>query len=167
MNVRTLGFWFLLVGVSLCFATMLPAADEKRAGEKNDVKKELERLEADWASAVETNDPKRIERFFADDFLFVGAKGILQDRVQHLEDFRSGKLHVDSVKSEDQTIHVYNGAAVVSSRVMVKGKIKINNMDVDISGLYQFTDTLVKQNEKWLAAARQQTKISTGKQVRR
>jgi hypothetical protein len=119
--------------------------------------KELKSLEAKWASAVETNDPAQIGCFFTADFLFIGAGGVLQDRTQHLEDFRSGRLKVQSVAISASTVHVYGGAAVVSSTVEVKGKFG----DRDISGPYQFTDTWVRQDGHWLSVARQQTRIAT------
>src|SRR5262249_1200406 len=90
-----------------------------------------------------------------DDFLFVGASGVLQNREQHLADFASGRLHVTSVKIDDSTVHVYPNSAVVSSKVSVKGTFGGR----DISGPYQFTDTWVKQGDDWLASARQQTRI--------
>jgi ketosteroid isomerase-like protein len=117
-------------------------------------KEELEKLEADWGVAVESNNPDRIGRFVTDDFLFVGAGGVLQTREQHLEDFRLGTLKVDSVKIEQTTTHIYDRSAVVSTRVAVTGKYKGG----DIDGSYQFTDTWVKQDRGWLAAARQQTR---------
>jgi len=151
MKTTELGLPFVL-GAAL-FSSPLLLADEHKQGADGRVQELLKQLEADWATAVATNDANQIARFFADDFLFVGAGGILQDRKQHLEDFRSGRLKVDSVTIEDTTIHVYVGAAVVSSRVTVKGKFG----DRDISGPYQFTDTWVKLGGHWLAAARQQT----------
>jgi proline iminopeptidase len=57
---------------------------EKRPEEKGSEKKQLEKLEIEWGAAIETNDPKQIARFFADDFIFIGAKGLLQTRMQHL-----------------------------------------------------------------------------------
>jgi ketosteroid isomerase-like protein len=152
VSYRAMVILTLLVGVALSTFSAASAADKD---DKNAIKKELEKLEADWATAVETNDPKRIERFFTADFLLFGAGGILQDRKQHLEDFRSGKLVVKSVKIGDTTVHVYKDAAVVSSQVEVMGKFGGR----DISGTYQFTDTWVKQGEQWLAAARQQTRM--------
>jgi homoserine O-acetyltransferase len=156
MKIATTCILLLFFPLTLQLALCLPATAQKGTGDKGGAKKELEELENAWAAAVETNDPKRIGQFFMEDFLFVGARGILQDRQQHLEDFRSGRLKVESVKIEQMTIHVYDGSAVVSSRVMVKGKFAGR----DITGPYQFTDTWVKQAGRWLAAARQQTGIA-------
>jgi ketosteroid isomerase-like protein len=74
-----------------------------------------------------------------------------------MADFRSGKLKVESVKIGETTIHVYGGAAVVSSRVAVKGQFAGR----DITGPYQFTDTWVRRGGRWVAAARQQTGVAS------
>jgi ketosteroid isomerase-like protein len=113
-------------------------------------------LERAWAKAVESNEANRIAKFFTDDFLFVGAGGVLQNRAQHLADFSSGWLHVDSVSIESMTERIHGDFAVVSLTVAVKGKFG----DRDITGGYQFTDSWVRgEDGNWRALARQQTRI--------
>jgi proline iminopeptidase len=155
VKTKTMKLGFLVAGLLVSCSLLVRAGQNRQTIEDGTVEKELRHLEAKWGEAVESNDADRIGRFFTDDFLFVGAGGILQDRKQHLEDFRSGRLKVKSVKIGKQTIHVYGNAAVVSSQVAVQGKFG----DRDISGSYQFTDTWVKQTGHWLAAARQQTRV--------
>jgi len=153
----TIGSVALLVALSLYCPISLSGDYKPNVPDRLGDERELRKREADWAAAVETNDPKLIGQFFTEDFLFVGAGGILQTRMQHLDDFQSGRLKVESVKIIESTIHVHHDAAVASSRVNVKGKFG----DRDISGSYQFTDSWLKQNGQWLALARQQTKIAT------
>jgi hypothetical protein len=116
----------------------------------------LRALETSWAAAVSTNDPNQIGRFLAPDFLFVGASGILQDRAQHLDDFRTGKLKVASVQIKDSTIHPYESSAAVSTLVIVKGTYAGR----DITGSYRFLDAWLLRNRTWLAVARQQTRTA-------
>jgi hypothetical protein len=117
----------------------------------------LTRLETAWAAAVMTNRPDDIARFLGDGFLFVGAGGILQTREQHLDDFRTGRLKVTSVQIKDAQQILWDGAAVVSARVSVVGKVG----ERDITGDYRFMDTWQYQGKQWLAVARQQTKVAT------
>ena len=117
---------------------------------------ELRDLETRWAAAVETNNPDQIGRFFTDDFLFVGAGGVLQDRRQHLDDFRTGTLKVESVAITEFTSHAYEDFAVVNTKVHVRGKLG----ERDITGDYRFMDTWRLIGQKWLAVARQQTRIT-------
>jgi hypothetical protein len=117
----------------------------------------LRQLETSWAAAVGTNNPDQIGQFLSDDFLFVGAGGVLQDRTQHLADFRSGKLKVASVQITDSTIHPYDSGAMVSTLASVKGSYDGR----DITGNYRFLDGWLLASRKWLAVARQQTRVAT------
>ncbi|HEV3298206.1 MAG TPA: DUF4440 domain-containing protein [Planctomycetaceae bacterium] len=119
------------------------------------VETQLRDLETKWAAAVSTNDPAQIGVFFTDDFLFVGANGLLQNRQQHLDDFKSGALKIDSVKITDFTVHAYGTFAVVNVLTHVVGKHGTR----DISGDYRFMDTWKYDGSQWLAVARQQTKV--------
>jgi hypothetical protein len=117
---------------------------------------ELRQLENAWATAVGTNDAVKIGRFFPERFLFVGAGGVLQNRDEHLDDFRSGRLKVDSVTVMDVTAEVYEEFAITSTLTAVKGKLG----NRDISGNYRFMDTWRKKDGQWFAVARQQTRVA-------
>jgi hypothetical protein len=118
----------------------------------------LRGLETSWAAVVGTNDPDQIGKFLAADFLFIGAGGILQDRAQHLDDFKTGKLKVTSVQITDSTIHPSESSAAVSAIADVKGTYDGR----DIGGTYRFLDAWLYAGRRWLAAARQQTRVATG-----
>ena len=115
----------------------------------------LTKLGTSWAAAVGTNNPDQIGHFLSPDFLFVGAGGILQDRAQHLDDFKTGKLKVASVQITDSTIHPYESSAAVSAQAVVKGSYDGR----DISGTYRFLDAWLLTRRTWLAVARQQTRV--------
>jgi FtsP/CotA-like multicopper oxidase with cupredoxin domain/peroxiredoxin len=115
----------------------------------------LRGLEREWAQAAAANNVARISRFLSDDFIFVGAGGILQSRQQHLDDFRTGRLKLEAVNVvDDATVHMYREFAVVNTLAKVKGKLG----DRDISGNYRFMDTWRFADGRWLAVARQQTR---------
>src|SRR5204863_8175009 len=88
-----------------------------------DTEAQLKELETQWATTVATNDPKQIGKFFTEEFLFVGAGGVLQNRQEHLNDFQSGKLKVASVRIDDFKANLYDGFAVVNTLASVKGKL--------------------------------------------
>jgi hypothetical protein len=118
---------------------------------------ELRQLENEWAAAVATNDADTIGRFFPEKLLFVGAGGVLQNRDEHLDDFRSGRLRISSVRVEDFVAHVYDRFAVVNTIASVKGHFA----NRDISGKYRFMDTWRMSNNGWQAVARQQTRVAS------
>lgn len=120
------------------------------------VEKKLRDLETQWAATVATNDPDQIGKFFTDDFVFVGAGGILQNRKQHLDDFKSGLLKVDSVTIKGFTAQIFPGFAVVNTLTHVEGKLGSR----DLQGDYRFMDTFIYRDNHWLAVARQQTRVA-------
>ena len=128
-----------------------------------DSNRELRELENDWAVAAATNDPDRVSQFFDSRFLFVGAGGVLQNLEEHLEDFRSGRLKIQSVRVEDFTADVYQGFAVTNILAEVVGRFA----ERDISGTYRFMDTWSKGGDGWRAVARQQTRVANASSTER
>jgi hypothetical protein len=124
--------------------------------ERSGADRELSDLEIAWVKAVESNDPDRISIFLSQMFLFVGAGGVLQNRKEHLNDFGSGQLDVESVIVSDVTARIYEGYAVTNTLAAVKGKFG----NRDISGSYRFMDTWQKEGGRWIAVARQQTRVA-------
>lgn len=115
----------------------------------------IRQLETSWATAVETNDADQIAPFFGKDFVFVGPSGILQNREQHLDDFRTKKLTVDSMAIQSISTDVYDNVAVANVMASVKGAYDGR----DITGDYSFKDTWRLTEGEWLAFARKQKKI--------
>jgi peroxiredoxin len=115
----------------------------------------VRQLETSWADAVETNDADQIAPFFGKDFVFVGPSGVLQSREQHLDDFRTKKLTVDSVAIQRISTDVYDAVAVANVTASVKGAYDGR----DITGDYSFKDTWRLTEGRWLAFARKQKKI--------
>ncbi|HYH67749.1 MAG TPA: Rid family hydrolase, partial [Urbifossiella sp.] len=116
----------------------------------------LRKLQVEWAAAVGSNDPDRIGRFFGNDFLFVGAGGVLQNRAEHLNDFRTGRLKVQSVTVKDVTVVARETYALTSTLTSVKGTFA----GADITADYRFMDTFERTKSGWFAVARQQTKVA-------
>ena len=133
--------------------TTRPDAPNVPALRADDPKQRLQKLETGWAAAVETNDPDKIARFLGDAFVFVGPRGILQDRKQHLDDFRTGKLKVVSMTLQQIDIATYDNVAVVNSQAMVKGIYDGR----DITGEYSFLDTWRVSLKEALVGGRSQT----------
>jgi hypothetical protein len=127
-----------------------------------------QKLEDDWRKAVITNDPDKIGKFLGADFVFTDPNRRTRSREDHLNDFKDGTLKIDSVefaKNKDPdadpkslapwTIDVYENVTIVSFTADVKGTYQKK----DISGSYLFSDTLMKQEGRWVAVTRQQTPV--------
>jgi hypothetical protein len=122
----------------------------------SDPSQQLPGLESGWASAVLTNDPKEIGRYFHQDFIFVNPRGVLQSRSEHLDDFATGKLKVTGLTVQPRVTSATESGAAVSVEASVTGIYDGR----DISGNYRFLDVWLFQGKQWLALARQQTAVA-------
>jgi ketosteroid isomerase-like protein len=80
------------------------------------VEEELIRVSHEWDRAMVANDPEAIGRFMAHDWTIIGSDGGVVDRATFLKLVRSGALRHDVMESEDVTVRVYGGTAVVTGR---------------------------------------------------
>lgn len=156
MGIQYAEVFAVLTFAILCSALPIALARGGPMTRKRTLMQELEKLENDWAAAVETNDPERVGRFFCTSgFVFVGAGGVPQDRKQHLDDFRSGRLKVAAARIEATNVRLYETVAVVGSRCAMSATYN----DQDISGMYRLTDMWLRRDGRWHAVAREQTEI--------
>ena len=62
------------------------------------------------------NDPEAIGRFMADDWTIIGSDGTSSDKAAFLGLIRSDMLSHDVMRSDDITVRMYGGAAVITAR---------------------------------------------------
>jgi ketosteroid isomerase-like protein len=109
----------------------------------------------DFAAAFSRNDAAALDSLTAPGYTFVTPAGGIQDKAQRLAPMKSGDLKYDSVSYEDVGMRVYGNMAVVTSRVVVKGR----NKGADISGQFRSTLTLFKMKGRWQLVASQATAV--------
>ena len=89
------------------------------------------------------------------DYVETGADGDLVTKSEMLAGLRSGASKFEIFKVEDMKVHVHGDAAVVIGKGTVKGTL--NGRPIDEQD--RFTDTWVKHDGRWMAAATQVTRI--------
>jgi uncharacterized protein (TIGR02246 family) len=117
---------------------------------------ELNDLETRWLKATVDGDANFLDRLYADNYTFVDPMGQLMTREQDINDVRSGKLKFTSAEPSNVQTRVFGDAAVVTGIVTINGTYG----GEDISGRYRWTDTFVRQNGQWKAAASQVNRIA-------
>jgi ketosteroid isomerase-like protein len=134
---------FLLTFVFVCAAAVLAQtpADESAA---------VVQAERDGCAAYLQGDAQKIASFLTDDYTLTNSKGEITTAVDDLEDAKTGRVHYDVFENYDMKVRVYGGHTAV---VMGKTKIKGNAQGKPIDIIVQFTDTFVKQNDRWRLAA--------------
>ena len=134
---------FLLTFIFACAAAVLaqtPADDN--AG--------VLQAERDGCVAYLRGDAEKIAKFLTEDYTLTNSKGEITTAADDIEDARTGRIHYNVFENYDMKARVYGGHTAV---VMGKTKIKGNAQGKPIDIIVQFTDTFVKQNDRWRLAA--------------
>jgi ketosteroid isomerase-like protein len=107
---------------------------------------ELLSAEHDWADAIVSNNPERIARFMADDWVMVSDTGV-SPRLQFLASVESGDLSHSAMQFvSDARIRVYGETAVVTARMTNTAHFQGHQIDAD----EWTTDVFVRRNGRWV-----------------
>ena len=154
---RHIGFFALAALIAGSLAA--DAADYKNIQIQKDEKDVLQ-LESQWTKALLSRDTAALERILAPDYTMVDPAGKAFTKAQEIATYSSGDLKFDSLQASDKKVRIYQGGAVVTGKIAVKGKYK----DEDISGDYLFVDVYeAKRSGGWHVAYSQLTAVETEK----
>jgi ketosteroid isomerase-like protein len=111
---------------------------------------EVIQAEHDGCVAYLSGDAEKIANFLTDDYTLTNSKGQISTAADDIEYARSGRVHYDVFENYDMKVRVYGGhTAIVTGKTKVKGNAQGKPIDI----IVQFTDTFVKQNDRWRLAA--------------
>ncbi len=118
---------------------------------------ELLKLQGEWLDAYQKHDAAALERIEADDFILTEADGKVTTKAEDVAGVRNAKPPQpdDSFDVEDVIIRLHGNTAVLIGRVILKYRNK-GQMVVE---RYRYTDTYLKQRERWQVVASQLTRI--------
>jgi ketosteroid isomerase-like protein len=91
------------------------------------------------------NDAQAIGRFMADDWVIVGSDGSISTKSTFLDLVASGALIHDVMTSENVTVRVYGGAAVVMARGVSAGHYRGRAF----GELEQSSNVFVRDGAQW------------------
>jgi ketosteroid isomerase-like protein len=122
-----------------------------RLGEDGQISDEalVRQREHELARAMRTLDVERLDQMLSDDYTFTSSTGEVATKAQALEDLQSPDLHVEELVNQDMQVRVYDGAAVVLGRSVVRGRFG----DQDLSGTYRYTRMYVQKGSRWQVVA--------------
>ncbi len=107
--------------------------------------------------ALEHNDVGRLERIWADDYVFTAPSGTLLTKEQRLAAFRSGSFRFTRHSLEECEVRIYDQTALAIGRVTAEG----SDRGRAFSAPARFTGVYVKRNGRWRCVAAQATNIAT------
>ena len=106
-------------------------------------------LESKWVDALVKRDAAALDSIFADTYVDTDEHSQRSDKRGVLEIVKSGDLKLESIKLSDMQVSDYGDAAVVTGSAEQAGSFKGQPVTAKII----FTDTFVRKNGKWRAAA--------------
>ena len=144
--------------LTLILVTFVTAMFSQALGQipRNEMQKEVLRLENEFAQAVVKNDPEAIGRFLAEDWIIIEPDGGIIDRARFLEVIKSGALTHELMESDDINIRVYGNTAIVTGLTTSKGKF----MEQVFTTRERATDVFVNENGRWQCVFSQLTRFT-------
>jgi len=138
----------LLLLVMAVFTT--GQAQNNGAGQGTEATKQaLISLENKWVDALAKADTATLDSILVDTYVDTDEHSHRSDKQGVLSVLKSGELKMGSIKLADMQVYVYGEAAVVTGSATQSGNFKGQPLIPAIT----FTDTFVRQNGTWKAAA--------------
>jgi ketosteroid isomerase-like protein len=114
------------------------------------VQQEVLQFESEACKAFLEEDVAALERVLTPDFTLTLSNGDVSTRADEINELRSGKVHYDVFENYDMLARLYgDDTAVVVGKTRVKGTADGKSFD----RIVQFTDTLIKRDNRWQLAA--------------
>jgi ketosteroid isomerase-like protein len=122
------------------------------------VERDLIAIENDWSQASVKRDAAALPRFYADEYIFTDADGVVTNKTQEIANITGGMFQLTSYRFDHLVVHVYGDVAVVTGQNTIKGIWQ--DIVRDISGPYRFTDVFVRRNARWQCVASQASRVT-------
>ncbi len=103
----------------------------------------------DACRAYQDGNAGRIAELLTPDFTLTDADGVVTTREDDLKNARTGAIRYTVFENHDMIVRLYGDSAVVTGITKVRGTAAGTAFSAD----FQFTDTLVRQNDRWRVAA--------------
>ena len=116
-----------------------PAPDER----------DIRRVEAEICQAFQRGDAASLRPLLDDGFILTSSTGVVTDLQQNLDEVRARDPAYDEFRNHDQVVRLHGDAAIVTGITTVKGHSGGESFAKD----FQFTDTWVRRDGRWLLAA--------------
>lgn len=102
-------------------------------------------LDTEYQEAVEKNDATVMDRLLADDFTLISSKGNVYHKADLLTEARDPKLKYEHQSDTQQTVRFWNGTAVLTAYLWIKGVEDGKAMDYSL----WFSDVYVCTSKGW------------------
>jgi ketosteroid isomerase-like protein len=115
-------------------------------------------LENAWNQAVQAQDTTALKMLLSADLVYVDFDGRLMDNAAYLASVQSPAKHPEQIVNESMEVHLYAVVAVVNGVYRETGTNMKSGKPYALRE--RFTDTWVRQNDRWVCVASQSTLAS-------
>lgn len=109
-----------------------------------------------WCQAYLKADPTALADLELDGFTLTDPQGRIVTKSDEIAELKSGAIRFVELSSHELSVRVYGDTAIVNGRTVLKA-IEDNEPH---DGIFQFTDTFVRQNGRWRVAAEHVTRVA-------
>ena len=109
-----------------------------------------------WCQAYLKGDHAALAEIELDGYTLTDPSGAIVTKAQEVADLKSGAIRFEKLSSHELSVRVYGDTALVNGRTVLKA---IERGELH-EGIFQFTDTFVRQGGRWRVAAEQATRIA-------
>ena len=109
--------------------------------------------------AFRDGDVAYLQSFLAADFTLTDSSGDVTTRAQNLDEVRRREPRYEVFRNHDMKVRLYGETALVNGITTVKGVAQGETFAAD----FQFTDTLIRRDGRWLMVASHATRLAGSK----
>ncbi len=142
---RACGWLLLLCSVAAFHAAYAVTVPLKPDGRNTAIRKQIEKLEGQWGSAILSGSSTAIGTFLADSYVGIGPDGTILDKSGEIKAREDRQSHFQKLDVQERKIRVYGSTAVVTSRVHVEGLYSGS----PLNGEYRYTRVWTLAHGQW------------------
>lgn len=148
---------FLLASLMLALgtSTALAQGNDENLSAGEEAVMEVLTLHKVYSDALIEGDTATLGELYADDFTYTSTDGVVLDKAQQIELFRSGRLEIESGASESVEVRVYGGTGVVTGYFRAQGQSE----GQPFNSTERFLSVWVKGGQRWQLVAEQATEV--------
>ena len=109
-----------------------------------------------WCQSYLKADPVALADLELDGYTLTDPQGRTVTKTDEIAELKSGAIRFLELSSHELSLRVYGDTAIVTGRTVLKA---IENNEPH-DGIFQFTDTFVRQNGRWRVAAEHITRVA-------
>ena len=145
----------LLCLLSLTTSILLPAQQNADTHSGRGEEKQIVRVQDALIDAYIHRDVAILERILADDYNYIDDDGLVMNKQQILQEFKSGDDQVTSYERQDDKVRVFANVAVMTYRYQTEETYKGQNVGGDL----RLTRIFAKPDGRWQMVGAQDTRV--------